>query len=185
MPEQPHIGGSVETGGLRDDADDLHPAIRQRDLPTDDVVAASVPVPPQRLSQHSLLVRIRLIVCRDERAPREGSSTVQRKEISRDRLHPDLLGLTVPGEAHRGVHDRRHPFEQAAVPSVIEEIGGRQRAAFSEARRRPHHHQSIRVGVRQGLQQHAVHHAEHGGRAANAERERQHGGRAGEAGLQQ
>ena len=69
-----------------------------------------------------------VIVCRDERAPHEGSSTEQRKEISRDRLHPDLLGLTVPGEAHRGAHDRRHPFEQAAVPAVIEEIGGRNSA---------------------------------------------------------
>ncbi len=111
----------------------------------------------------------------------------QRRAHAHDLQHALVL-LAVDGHAHEERQRVVQGLERTTHAAEVVEVGGRERIGLTGRPRilAPQHRQALGRRVREGLEQHAVHHGEHGAVGAETQAEGQHrqrgeGARAGQA----
>ncbi|HKX28354.1 MAG TPA: hypothetical protein VJ302_11700 [Blastocatellia bacterium] len=129
----------------------------------------------QVLKRRQAQVSARLLLFREKRPPERGAHSEHVEIVGRDPHAMQFLGRGDPREIQFNTVPRRHLLEDAVPISPIDKIGGRHLADSTSRRPLPDHHQSIRLAIRQRLQDGGIDDAEDRGSRANPERESQDG----------
>ena len=173
-------GGEEQIGPLieeaqsgRQDSDDGVRLAVDVQPKTDDVRIRAQPALPVTVAQHDRLRCTRRVVFRGERTADHGSHAQQLEHALGDLDAGQLLRLLEPGHGDRArvpQSDVDKGLVRVAV-GVVDRGRLRQDVRSDTGSGVPHRHQSVRVLECEGLDQHAVHHAEDRGVAADAQRE--------------
>ncbi len=136
---------------------------------------------PEAVAEHHRAGRALAVFLRQEIASQKWADAEEREEARRNVFAREVLGFAGPGEVEVIAAEGAHIGEGTAFAAPIEEIRVRHRALRELRRGLEDHQQPVRIGIRQRLQKHAVHHAENGRVRPDAQRQRQHrdGGEAG------
>ena len=137
-------------------------------------VAAEFPL-PQRVAQQGHARGAGAVVVRHEAAPQRRRHPQQLEEIPGGAHAGDALRPVPAGKVEAGIGDAGQVGETVVLIAPVQEIRARNSVAVSRGLLRPNHDQAAGVPVRQGAEQDAVHHAEHGRVGADAEGQRQSG----------
>ena len=159
---------------LRHHPHDLGRYAVDRDLLPDRVVAAAEALAPQPVADDRDLAAAWVVLVGPEGAAERGAHTEEVEQRGADLGGVEPHGLPLAGEDDAGPGDRGRVRQRLALFLDVGEVRPRHRrpAAFGEV---IDPHEPLRVLVRQGLEQHAVHDAEDGAVGADAQRQRQHG----------
>jgi hypothetical protein len=127
---------------------------------------------PNRLLQSESLINDQAVAAGRILAGRERAATRHRRaehreQVRRNRTGRDPLGFSVPRQVAPGTRAGRGDVHRPAP--LLEEGNGCARVDPRNA------HQAARFGIGQGPHEQLIHQAEHGGVAADAQRQRQHG----------
>ena len=141
---------------------------------------AAEPLLPEPMRQHHGVVAPGRPFLFDEGASkRERVPVAEHGEEARGRgARLDPLGTAVDREVHVASVPGVQVLEHRGAALPVDEVGLRH-ALAPAFEVRPHHHQALRVAIRQRREPGRVDHAEHRGRRADAERQRQDGDQSG------
>jgi hypothetical protein len=132
-------------------------------------------ISPQLIADDRHRRAARLVLLRCEVAAKRELRAQGAEEARGYLLAVDVLGRTRSGQIASLIVERAHLLERAgvALPVAEVEVGNPDVPAAVEIRL-PDHAQPVRLGVGEGREQYAVHHAEDGRIGADTEREREH-----------
>ena len=157
----------------RHHADDGVRLIVEQNFAANDVAIGGVTAGPQFRAENDDVVVARLFVGGLQRPAQNRRDPEKREETGGDHRPADPLRPVAIGEARLFSARGGHVGKDVVLRRVIEVVRRRVGAArlARAARRRMQHHDFFRIGIRQRTKQHAIDHAEDGGRAGDAERE--------------
>jgi hypothetical protein len=164
----------VESAPRRQHANhDAGPAV-EYDLPAEDAAVGAELGLPQPVAQHGDIPLAQLIFVRRERPPQNRLDSEDVEVVRRDPRAPQLHGLGYAGERDGTAGLRGHVLEDRVLLLPVQIVQRGNAVPPPSGRLLEHAQDAVRLPVRQRLQQDAIHEAENGGVAPNAQRQRHH-----------
>jgi hypothetical protein len=179
-PELLAVGGQIERG--RHDAEDRARASAQADLGADDTSIATEHASPEPVAEHHHIVSSRLLFGLAEDPPERGRNAEDVEVRAGDAHADDALGRLALGDVEVVPLQRGQPDEGVVAAGPLGEVAGRYAAALEHPPGLEEIREPMRLLHGQRAEHHGVDDAEDGGRAADAEGQRQRGD-AGEPGV--
>ena len=176
----PRVGGAGEIESGRHHTGDEERLTVERHVASDDLRVRLKAASPQRIAEnHATLGAPGPILIRAEHPPENRPHAEHVDGGGCDRHGEDALRLAPARQHLRGAElaVRRDARQRPRLRAQIEVVGVRERKAIAVSRELPDAHEFVGIVKRQRSQQHGIHDAEHSGRAADAEAQREDGNR--------
>jgi hypothetical protein len=173
-PELLFTSGEAEMRGHNAD-DRVRMIVERQALPNNASIAAEAPL-PQAMTEHDYALGVGAVFLLRKDAPQRRRDAEQREQAGRNTYALDPLRLATPGQAQARAPEGGDLREDSILIAPVNEIRRRYVVVREAELRRslPHHHEFVRILIRQRPQQRRVRHAKDGRVRADAERQRNH-----------